>query len=326
MEKSDFDLLLKRYLTGQVSEAERIKVETWLEVMKTEDPDALELSRADEEKIFRRITANRDNVDEIKAFIRERKKPSATGWIFPIAASVMLIATVSYLGWQIGTDDHRTLAESAAGNIEKIILNDGSLVWLKGDSKLVHYRDEKKSIRYTELTGEALFEVAEDAQHPFVVRCGAAMLRVLGTSFNVKARHDSLEVSVLTGRVEVSVGPDKATIDAVPNDRIVYTGRGGLERKRLDTTAIISAIARTEYDMQFANIALDQAIEKLQKKFNVEITLADKKAGACKITVDLTGHSLEQSLQMITEVLDVTYRRDGEGFLISGSGCNDVSP
>ena len=44
MQKSDFDQLMERYVTGKVSEQERKKIEAWLDVMKTEDNTDLELS------------------------------------------------------------------------------------------------------------------------------------------------------------------------------------------------------------------------------------------------------------------------------------------
>ncbi|HYG18911.1 MAG TPA: FecR domain-containing protein [Ohtaekwangia sp.] len=326
MEKSNFDLLLKRYLTGQVSEAERIKVEAWLEVMKTDDPDAIELSSEDEEKIFQNITASRSSLEEIKVSTHGKRKLSPAGWTFRVAASLVMITIASYVGWQIGKSHNKTLAESTDGHVEKVLLKDGSLVWLKDDSKLVHYLDEENGIRYNELKGEALFEVARDAEHPFVIRCGAVTLRVLGTSFNVKARGDTLELSVLTGKVNISLGQGKMAIDAIPNDRILYTGQDGFKKIAMDTSAILMATARTEYQMEFNNAPLGQVIERLHKKFNAAIMLADKKAGACKITVDLTDRSLEQSLQMITEVLDVTYHQEGDKITVTGSGCSEVEP
>lgn len=65
MEKSDFDRLMERYLKNEVSEDERVKIEAWLEVMKTDDNTDLELSRKDEDRIFQKLTDRLVNVEEI---------------------------------------------------------------------------------------------------------------------------------------------------------------------------------------------------------------------------------------------------------------------
>src|SRR6266850_5329921 len=170
MQKSEFDKLLQRYLAGEVSEQERIKIESWLEVMKTEDTSDLELSKEDEEKLFQKITANVDNVDEILEIGGEHKK--GRGWLIRMAAGLLIVSLVSYaIGYVAGWRPGSLQAVSKAG-VEKIILNDGSLAWLRGESRLVYYEKPAEGIRYAELNGEALFEVAKDARHPFVIRCG----------------------------------------------------------------------------------------------------------------------------------------------------------
>ena len=54
----------------------------------------------------------------------------------------------------------------------------------------------------------------------------------------------------------------------------------------------------------------------------MKINIEKGQAGQCRITADFTDHSLESTLQMITEVLDVEYARNGNAVIISGRGCN----
>ena len=68
MEKSNFDDLIQRYVTGQVSEQERIKMDTWLDIMKGVNTSDLDLSPEDEEKLYRKITSSKSTVEEIRAF------------------------------------------------------------------------------------------------------------------------------------------------------------------------------------------------------------------------------------------------------------------
>lgn len=321
MANTNFDQLMKRYLTGQVSEQEKAKIEAWLEVMKTEDTTDLELSKEDEENLFQRIVSSKDNVKEIEAFFPSQKTISPTTWILRIAASLLIISFASFTVWYFGANDQAGLETSSKGGVEKIILNDGTLVWLRGNSKLAHYNKDSEGIRYTELDGEALFEVAKDTNHPFIIQCGEISLKVLGTSFSVKTRNDSLELKVLTGKVNISLPNNAAGINVEPNEKVLYTGNGKLEKLALEKSEALEVIANTEYNMQFINTTLDQAFESIEKKFDVTVKLADRRIRECRITVDLTDRSLENSLQMIAEVLNIQYEQEGKTITVNGNGC-----
>lgn len=317
MENSNLDKLLKRYVTGQVSEEEKIKIETWLEVRKTENVNE-DLSKEDEERLFQKIISKEDSIVEIQEF---QRRTSVTGWIFRIAAGLLVMALVSYLGWNLGTKDSGVTQIASVEGIEKVILNDGSLVWLKGKTELIYYKDPKEGIRYSELKGEALFEIAKDPDHPFVIQCGEVKLQVVGTSFSVKTGNDSLELKVLTGTVNLFSGTSKLSIDVASNKKILYTGNGKIQRLPLARAEASAVVENTEYNMQFNNTSLDQIVRQLQKKFDVVINIENTSAASCNITVDLTDQSLENSMRMITEVLDVEYHKNGNSITVSGQGC-----
>lgn len=88
-----------------------------------------------------------------------------------------------------------------------LVLSDSTRVWLNGDSELEFPVSFVKQERGVTLRGEAYFEVAKDAEHPFVVKTKGLNTRVLGTSFNVKAYDNEPETSttLLSGSVEVSL-------------------------------------------------------------------------------------------------------------------------
>src|SRR5690606_14909490 len=90
-------------------------------------------------------------------------------------------------------------------NVEKIILDDGSLVWLRGGTKVLYREKPDERTRYATFEGEeALFEVTKDAERPFIVECGNTRITVLGTSFSIRSTDGVVEVTVLTGRVNLS--------------------------------------------------------------------------------------------------------------------------
>jgi ferric-dicitrate binding protein FerR (iron transport regulator) len=320
MDKSDFDRLLERYLNNEVTEQERKKIEVWLDVAKTQAAGDTELSKEAEDRLFRKITGNLDDVDQIVTLARPRKRADFSRWVLRIAASLLVLAAIGYGVRYVLHESEKTEQVAAGTRVDKLILGDGSLVWLRGGSKLVYYEKPDEGIRYSELQGEALFEVAKDPARPFIIQCGAVRLRVLGTSFSVKTGEDQLELKVLTGRVNLSAEKNDLTVDVAPNEQVIY--RGGLIEKHTLTKEIVAAvIENTEYDMEFANVPMEEVFRKIERKFDVRVRFANPGIGSCRITADLTDQSLESTLQMVTEVLNVKYQRRGKEVVFTGDGC-----
>jgi ferric-dicitrate binding protein FerR (iron transport regulator) len=320
MERSDFSRLMERYLKDEVSEQERIKIEAWLEVRKTDGGD-LEFSREDQENLFRKITSNMNNLDEIIALRPEiEKKTSSHRWLLGIAASLLVVSLVSLVLWTVFKQNNNKLEAVSKEGVEKVILNDGTLVWLRGKSKLSYY-EKSNGFRYGKLEGEALFEVAKDAAHPFVLRCADIEIKVLGTSFNVKTANTLLELKVLTGKVHVLSEKNKQSIDVEPNEQVIYNGDGEIKKSSIDKEALPALTANTEYRMSFRNTSMRDVLKKFEDKFNVSIQRTNEEIGNCRITADFTDHSLESSLQMISETLSIAYSKEGNTITLTGNGC-----
>jgi len=320
MEKSDFDLLMERYVTGKVSAHERVKIEAWLDAMGAEDNTELELSKEEEGRIFQKLTSSITTVEDVVA-LKPKRKIRPDQWMIRIAASLVMVSLLSYAVWYFTTSREHQLEVDSKNGIEKIILNDGSLVWLRGESKLVYYEKPDEGTRYTTFQGEALFEVAKDVSRPFIVQCGDVKVKVLGTSFSIKTGTEQVELTVLTGKVNLSSLANTTGIDGQPQEKIVYKSNGEFERILASQQEITSITVNTDYNMQFTNSGMDEVVDKLESKFNVSVKLSDKSIRNCKITLDFTDQSLEKSLQLISEVLDVTYSIKNKTVTITGTGC-----
>jgi transmembrane sensor len=321
MGKSNFNTLVRLYLEGKISEEEKIKLEAWMDVRKTEDTGDLELSREDAEAIYRKIISEDTTEQEVRELASIKGRRTVLWWTYRVAASVLLVALVAYLGWQQGFLDDAVTKVASSGNTEKIILKDGSLVWLKGTSNLVYYNKYDEGIRYSELKGEALFEVAEDEKHPFVINCGNVTLKVVGTSFSVRAVNDSVELRVLTGKVNFSTSRNKAGVDVVPNEKIVYGGGDNIVKVPMDTQTASAVTKDTEYMMSFKGATLSEVLARLEKKFDVTFALENNAAATCRITIDITDYSLDKSLEILSDVLYITWKRNGKTIRVSGKGC-----
>lgn len=321
MEKSALDRLMERYVRGEVSDAERLKIEAWLDAIGTEDNTDLELTQEEEDRIFAKLTSRVTGLSEI-AGLKPRKKPGADRWFLRIAASLLVIFVLSYATWYF-TGSHKRQAEAFANaDVEKVILDDGSLVWLRGGSKVLYREKPGEGTRYATFEGEeALFEVMKDVGRPFIVECGNARVTVLGTSFSIRTSQDVVEVTVLTGSVNLSSLASREGIDLLPTEKAVCHPDGTFERVEVGSDEIDLLTESTEYDMHFESTNMAEVLRRLEGKFNVNVRLSDPAIGDCRITIDLTDKSLDHSLRLVAEVLNLTYDIENDVVLIYGSGC-----
>lgn len=89
----------------------------------------------------------------------------------------------------------------------KIVLPDGTQVWLNSASSLRFPYQFDSKVREVYLTGEAYFQVARDTKHKFIVHTDFADIQVHGTTFNLNAYDKtSFAASLLEGAVSVASG------------------------------------------------------------------------------------------------------------------------
>jgi ferric-dicitrate binding protein FerR (iron transport regulator) len=107
------------------------------------------------------------------------------------------------------------------GTRTNLLLPDGTVVWLNAGSVLTYPASFSGEKREVTLEGEAFFDVAANATHPFIVHTSTANIRVLGTSFDVKAyeRDKTMETTLIKGSIEVTYR--KSRIVLKPNQKLV---------------------------------------------------------------------------------------------------------
>lgn len=310
-------------MLNQVTSEVKTKIEAWLESNIARNGRHYIWTKEDEQELFRKIAADPDNIDVIVPYQAKERK-TRLFHIRPLAAvafTLPLLLTASYLIWNTIGNRPATQQPAASNEINKIFLNDGTIVWLRQTSKLIYFENPGKTNRLAKLTGEGLFEVAKDASRPFIIDCGTVKVKVLGTSFNLRIDKETIELKVLTGKVKLSSTDDEAGIVVEPNSKVIYNNKGHIEKVTMDENDIHAITASTEYDMQFQNAAMDQIMNKIEKKFNVKFKGDNQQVKKCKITADFTDHSLESTLQMISGFLDFEYTISGTTIAVAGSGC-----
>jgi len=111
------------------------------------------------------------------------------------------------------------------GNRTKIVLPDGSQVWLNAGSNLDYDNAVfNKDLREVTLNGEAYFDVTKNAAKPFIIHTKKMDVKVIGTVFNVRSYNEekTAEASLIRGSIEVTLKDRKdQKIIVKPNEKII---------------------------------------------------------------------------------------------------------
>lgn len=134
-------------------------------------------------------------------------------WYFYLgstAAAILIAITFLYFYrpafFETKKETELTWFSSGKALRKTIILKDGSVVTLAKESSIRLGEGFNSSKREIWLNGAAFFDVKHDVAHPFVVHTTFNDIKVLGTTFNVKAYRDSalMETALIQGMVQVA--------------------------------------------------------------------------------------------------------------------------
>ena len=125
------------------------------------------------------------------------------------------------------------------GGFYKVILDDGSCVYLNSDSKIA-YTGGFLDNREVYVEGEAYFEVSKvkrnGALQPFVVHTQHQKIEVLGTAFNVRTHKGAREeITLVEGKVRLNQKGASKPINLWPDMKATITKGGEMKVENVDT-------------------------------------------------------------------------------------------
>lgn len=170
------------------------------------------------------------------------------------------------------------------GGEYRIVLADGSEVWVNSESELVYpvrFAGEKRVVR---LKGEAYFKVQADADHPFVVEVNGVEVAAVGTEFNVNSRKEKVVESVLVkGQVEVVNGTRQVML--TPNQLAVCdVETNGIVVKEVDVRKYIDW---KNGDFVFSDDRLEDVMNKLALWYDCDVVYADTELKEIRLSGDM---------------------------------------
>ncbi|MCE5272133.1 FecR domain-containing protein [bacterium] len=348
-EDIEYELLL-RYLHGECDPAEESRVDQWLSA-DGENHALLErlagvwaapspgLPAPDLEKAWTSVAQKAGLIEAARSeSAADNVRPLGTraaGWFtggnkagrwLRIAAAVALLALLPYWGGhlltRLGPDySAAELKEIRVemGRMESVVLADGSRVTLEAGSIFRYPESFSGGERRVELEGEAYFEVAPDKEHPFEVRATGALVRVLGTKFDVRAwpQGSSVQVAVLEGAVSFS------------HDRLWRNGKvvvhGGqlslMQRGDGISPPVEADIARQlgwlKREADFEGAPLSEVLACLERWYGVRFVLTDSSRLNERLTLQLDNQSLGSALELLALLTELQCEQKADTVYLS---------
>lgn len=225
------DCTLIKFLQGKASEKEVREVVAWVK------------ESSDHQHYLDSI----DSIDSALLFWEselKREQSAATGkpktaywrtvvrWASSVAAVLVVGMCCGYFFSRISGNQELTYISSNSQST--LCLMDGTKVWMTPGSRLTYPTRFGGKERNVKLSGEAIFEVAHDADHPFIVETFACSAEVLGTQFDIIANESKNEFSaaLLSGRLKITHLESKRSAILSP-DEIVRLHNGRLIKEPL---------------------------------------------------------------------------------------------
>lgn len=243
-----------------------------------------------------------------------------------VAASVafLVIAALVVYMFLFNSGGNEIVMESGDQEIH-FRLPDGSQVWLNRNSTLSYEEEFSEAERNVSLSGEAFFEVEKNRKKPFVIRAEKAEVRVLGTSFNIKAYPEAAQTEVYVKSGKVSLGVQEQ--EAQKARKIILTpGETGILQKgdlslNLTKDTSPNVLAWKDNKLVFEKATLRQVVKTLEEYFAVNISVSGSTILECRFTSTFTEPELEEVLEVLRLTLNLTITREGDSLRIKGEGC-----
>jgi ferric-dicitrate binding protein FerR (iron transport regulator) len=261
----------------------------------------------------------------------------------------MLGGLATYVGFRktinVGSIVQNSVNEISAplGSKSKLVLPDGTIVWLNAGSKLRYSQTYNTNHRDVFLEGEAFFKVKTNPEKPFIVKTSEMSVKAFGTAFNVKAYPDeaTITTTLVEGIVKIE-GTDKNSkkfiVSLKPKQNLIYVKKSFSEHSVSNKTepkdqniaitnvdksksiqedipvSVDSDIKTTLYTSwkddkwTVEHEKMDQLAKMLERRYNVSFIFKSDVLKKYRISGIIRKETLEQVLDLLKLTVPMTYK------------------
>ncbi|MFZ4261947.1 FecR family protein [Sphingobacterium sp. HJSM2_6] len=347
MHEERFFELLHQFLSKNLSIEDQKELETMTKVNPKYRKIFEEIAQPKQQEIVNaRIDAQIDAVFSKKAVdtailpVRS-KKSDFIKRILPYAAVLLLGLFMLPVIWKKMSNVELNEAlvhcvETKKGERKNITLPDGSSIWLNNASSITYNNGFGKENRDLMLVGEAYFDVASNKELPMLITANELLIKVVGTSFNVRSYPDEeiAETYLVEGNIQLYIQKDQPhaqflqlkpgekikidqhvkPLDALQpsnntaSNKALTVSRSMIVLNPLKTSA--TEIAWKENIMAFDSEPFEVVASKLEKWYDVQITITNEDLKKMEISGKFKESQIEEALEVIKLTgIDFNYKR-----------------
>ncbi len=179
---------------------------------------------------------------------------------------------IVYTGAAPRTITYNTLSLPKGSKPIRLVLSDGSIVWLNAASSLTYPTAFIGDKRKVTITGEAYFEVAKDPAMPFYVSHDDMMVKVLGTHFNVNTYNDeqNVNVTLLEGKVDVWLGSKNELLKPGQQARL-----SGNDIQLIKSVDLDEVMAWKNNEFYFTGTDIETIMHQVERYYDVKVRFKD---------------------------------------------------
>ncbi|MCW0484220.1 FecR family protein [Gaoshiqia sediminis] len=275
------------------------------------------------ERVRNRIGAGKKGKKSFYTVVPIRQLPEwlkyAAVFIFAFLLGAVLLE-LYYGTSKSANQSPQYVVEAPFGAKINMSLADGTKVWLNAGSRLTYSDAYNEKSRRVSLSGEGYFEVAKNRRMPFYVEADGVEIKAIGTAFNVKAYPDEdlVETTLVEGKVAVSQGRKEYVLD--PKQQIsLYRNHdaGNISDEILKN---INTNLHTSWRGKrwiFAGESMGDFARKLERRYDVHITISDSRLADYKLTGSIEQQTLDQLLNALRLTVPLSYRITDRDVLLS---------
>ena len=189
-------------------------------------------------------------------------------------------------------------------------MSDGTRVWINAASTLKYPAKFAADSRTVYASGEIYLEVAKDAGRPFYVVVDGITVKVLGTSFNIRAYADEndTKVTLLEGKIAAQINDKEYTL--TPGKQLKRDKTFGETSVRTVDPAEIVSWTRGYYIFKKARLL--EVVNTLKNWYGVNIMLSSGASDIIYTGVVNKEEKLEVFLRRLEEVSNVKCSCNGK--------------
>ncbi len=308
-------VLFEGYLKGNLCKTEESELHDWIN---SSEKNYRAFKKYIQENQFAQIHS--EETDQAWRNLKEKlsrhhlpkseKKIVVPDWL-KVAAIVAVALLAGFFANRLTQTNHysNALNEITVPKGEKVqvILSDGTKVYLNAGTHFEYPGVFSGNERNVAIVGEAFFNVAKNRSRPFIIKTPGFQVEVTGTSFDLSTYKEDEENSLTLKTGKVTITSDGRNYKVSPGQKYIFNTQ--TQKSKITKADLQKSFLWREGVTVIDDQNLEEIRKLLERKFDVQIRITDKKYKAIRYTGQFKPHeTLEDILDLIRETSPVKFK------------------